>query len=598
MRSQLRDGSTPVTHSMDEEIDMSHQPLKNCQSVSDHASDNVDQFPWRKHYPSCVPHTLDYPEIPAWGLLARTANDYPDRIASCYYKQKLTYQNQYENAVRTASALTKLGVKPGDRVGILLPNTPEYVSGLNGIWMAGATAVAMSPLMVPAEVSGLMERTDCKVVIALDLLAPLIMKGSFRPDHILFTTLKDRLPGWKRLGYAFAKIQRLGFWPPADSPNQHNYDDLVKAADPNFEPLTPTDLDQPAYLLATGGTTGDPKVVTLSHRNLISNAWQIYHWAGSRVGRETMLAVLPFFHSYGLTTCLMAGTALAATLVMHHRFIPRMVLQLIEEHRPTIFPTVPAMLAAINEVLRQRSYNMKSLMHCISGGAPLSQEIADEFRSHCYAQVVEGFGLSEAAPVTHTGPLDGTNRPGTIGLPLPDTKARIVNAETGEDDLQPGDVGELIIRGPQVMLGYWNNGQATDDAIRDGWLFTGDLAKMDGDGFFQIVDRKKDLVITSGFNVYPTDVEHTLREYPGLKDVAVVGVPDLDKGQLVKAMIELEKGAEFDEGSFREFCRKNLAKHKVPRLIEVVDGELPRNFLGKVLRRELRESPITETVTT
>ena len=425
-----------------------------------------------------------------------------------------------------------------------------------------------------------------------------MLKGDYRPDHIIFTSLKDRLPGWQRLGYAFAKLQRLGFWPAADSPNQHVLDDLLRRADWNFSPHTPETLDTPAYILATGGTTGDAKDVMLSHRNIVANAWQIYHWAGSRVGKEVMLAVLPFFHSYGLTTCLTAGTALAATLVMHHRFIPRVVLGLIETHQPTIFPTVPAMLAVLNEVLRKHTYDLSSLNFCISGGATCSTEIADEFRSHSRARVVEGFGLSEASPVTHAGPLDGTERDGTIGLPLPDTDARIVDAITGEGEVATGEIGELIVRGPQVMLGYWNNEVATAAAIRDGWLFTGDLACRDDDGFFRIVDRKKDLIITAGFNVYPTDVEHTLREYTGLRDVAVVGVPDPDRGELVKAMLQLEPKHEFDRANFDRFCRDNLAKHKVPKVVEVMDGDLPRNFLGKVLRRELRELPLMEASAT
>lgn len=544
--------------------------------------------PWLAHYPNCVPAQLDYPSVYAWGLLERTANAYPDRTACHYYKQQLTYRDLASSARRTASALSRLGVKPGDRVGLLLPNVPEYISALNGIWMAGGVAVAISPLMVPEEVSDLMAATDCRVVVGLDLLAPLITKGTYRPEHVLFTTLKDRLPQWQRLGYAFAKLRRLGFWPPADAPNQHSFDDQLAAADPNFQPVESASTDQPAYILPTGGTTGSPKAVTLSHRNLVANAWQLYHWAGARVGRESILAVLPFFHSYGLTTCVMTGTAIAATLVMHHRFVPRVVLRLIEEHQPSIFPAVPAMLTALNAILRQKSIRFDSMRYCISGGAPLEPAVADEFASFSGATVVEGFGLSEASPVTHTGPLDGTNRPGTIGLPLPDTHAKIVDAETGEKTLGPGEVGELVVHGPQVMLGYWNNPQATDQIIRDGWLYTGDLAKCDQDGFFRIVDRKKDLIITSGFNVYPTDVEHVLRQFPDIQDVAIVGVPDPDRGQAVKALVVMQKGHELDRRAFDKFARQHLAKHKRPRHVDIVQGDLPRNFLGKVLRRQLR----------
>jgi long-chain acyl-CoA synthetase len=279
---------------------------------------------------------------------------------------------------------------------------------------------------------------------------------------------------------------------------------------------------------------------------------------------------------------------MAATLVMHHRFVPKIVLRLIEEHQPSIFPAVPAMLAALNPLLRANPVEFRNLRYCISGGAPLDQTTAEEFARYSGATVVEGFGLSEAGPVTHVGPLDGTARAGSIGLPLPSTEARIVDAETGEQLVAEGEVGELIIRGPQVMLGYWNNPAATSQAIRDGWLFTGDLATCDADGFFRIVDRKKDLIITSGFNVYPSDVEEVLRRFPGVKDVAVVGVPHAERGELVKALVVLNPGSGWDPQAFQNFACEHLAKHKRPLEVEVVDGDLPRNFLGKVLRRHLR----------
>jgi long-chain acyl-CoA synthetase len=286
----------------------------------------------------------------------------------------------------------------------------------------------------------------------------------------------------------------------------------------------------------------------------------------------------------------MTATALAATTVMHHRFVPRTVLKLIAEHQPSIFPAVPAMLVALNELLRRKPIEFTELRYVISGGAPLPPAVAEEFARHSGATVVEGFGLSEAGPVTHTNPLDRTDRPGTIGVPLPDTYARIVDAETGTETLPRGAVGELVVRGPQVMLGYWNDDAATRQAIRDdGWLYTGDLGTMDDDGFFRIVDRKKDLIITSGFNVYPSDVEDVLREFPGLADVAIVGLPCPERGEKVAAMVAVRKGERFDRAAFDAFCREKLAKHKRPRVVEIVDGDLPRNFLGKVLRRKLRE---------
>ena len=544
--------------------------------------------PWLDHYPEIVPRSLEYPELYAWGLLERTASRHPDRIACHYYKQKLTYRELAEDARRTASALVKFGVKPGDRVGVLLPNLPEYLSVLNGIWMAGGIAVAMSPLMVAEEIDTFMTTTDCRVVVSLDVLAPLIVKAKYKPKHVLFATLGDRLPTWQKVGYAFARLQRLGFWPAPDHPTHHSLDDQVAAGDADFQPLKAASLDEPAYILPTGGTTGAPKAVTLSHRNLIANAWQIYNWGGAFEAREKILTVLPFFHSYGLTSCAMSGVAMAATLVIHHRFVPRIVLRLIEEHQPSIFPAVPAMLAALNDVLRDRPVQFKALRYVVSGGAPLSDEIANEFARYSGSTLVEGYGMSEASPVICTGPLDGTNRPGTIGLPLPDTEVRIVDGEDGQTILPPGEIGELVARGPQVMLGYWQNPTATSEVIRNGWLYTGDMGTCDEDGFFRIVDRKKDLVITSGFNVYPVDVEPVLKNAPGVEDVVIVGEPDARCGEVVKAVVSVRSLDTFKRAAFDAFAAEHLAKHKRPRIVEVVVGELPKNFLGKVLRRKLR----------
>jgi long-chain acyl-CoA synthetase len=344
-----------------------------------------------------------------------------------------------------------------------------------------------------------------------------------------------------------------------------------------------------ALIMPTGGTTGWPKAVLLTHRNLLANAWQVSHWVGPTAEQNVILAVLPFFHIYGLTTCAMAGVATAAALVLHHRFRADQVLKIIERARPTHFPAVPAMLVALNKALRRRRYDLSSIRTVISGGAPLGPEVAAEFGRRSGSTVVEGYGLSEASPVTHVGPLDGTARPGTIGLPLPDTDAMIADPATGSGPLPPGEVGELVVRGPQVMAGYWNDPDATAIALRDGWLHTGDLAACTADGFFRIVDRKKDLIITNGVNVYPTDVEHVLGQCEGVGDIAVLGVPDADRGELVKAVVVSKPGTRFDRRTFDEFARQHLEVHKRPRLVAVVPGPLPRNPIGKLLRRVLRE---------
>ncbi|WP_310820893.1 AMP-binding protein [Stratiformator vulcanicus] len=544
--------------------------------------------PWLKSYPDEISARLDYPEAPLYRLLEDAAALYPDRIACHYYEQAVSYEQMLAEARSLAKALVDGGVEPGDRVAVLLPNLPETVASLFGIWMAGAVAVSVSPLMVAEEVNGILRATDAKVAITVDVLSPLICGDDHVPELVIMTTLADRLSQLERFGYAWVRFQKIGFSKPCVRTRVLKYQDVVGEDADEFEPRVPA-CDDPAFILPTGGTTGHPKLVTLSHRNLSAQANQLSHWSFARPGEETILAVLPFFHSYGLSTSLLMGTKLGATLVTHHRVKPTVVAELIEKHQPTILLAVPALLNALNtKVLRSKKRDFQSIVRVISGGAPLPKQVAEEFNDHAGAIIVEGYGLSEASPVTHAGPLDGTAVPGTIGLPLPDTDARIVDAETGKRNLPVGEVGELIVRGPQVMLGYWNDEAATQAVIKNGWLYTGDLAVCDDRGFFKIVDRKKDLIITSGFNVYPADVEEALREYPGVRDAAVVGIPDDERGELVKAILSIEKGSTFDRTDFDAFTHRKLSAHKRPRVVETTTDDLPRNFLGKVLRRELR----------
>lgn len=547
--------------------------------------------PWLKHYPADVPHTLTYPTQPMWWLLERAAQRWPNRPSCIYYEESVTYAEMYGRARRIAAWLVEQGLQPGDRVGILLPNTPEYLCTLNGVWLAGGVAVALSPLFVPEEAGAFIKVTQCKIIITLDVLTPLICHGDTQPEKILYSTLGDRLNRLERLGYAWVRLMRLGFKGVCPTSQATELQQVLKnhaRSEDSFEPVPRTTADT-AYILPTGGTTSAPKAVALAHSNLMANAWQLCHWSGNRAGQERLLAVLPFFHSYGLSTCLTCGSALGATLILHHRFRPQSVVRLIKQHEPTVFPAVPAMLAALNPLLERNPVEqMRTIKAVLSGGAPLPKSVADRFSDLTGAAVVEGYGLSEASPVSHAGPLDGTAISGTIGLPLPDTDARIVDVATGTEELPHGEVGEVVVRGPQVMQGYWQEPERTGETIRNGWLHTGDLGTCDAQGFFKIVDRKKDLIITSGFNVYPGDVEEVLRTYPGIKDVAVVGVPDEGKGEIVKAIVVMQPGKSLNEHDLEAFGKKHLAAHKRPRIIEERTGDLPRNFLGKVLRRELR----------
>ncbi|QDU39514.1 Long-chain-fatty-acid--CoA ligase [Maioricimonas rarisocia] len=543
---------------------------------------------WLERYPEGVPAELAYPQQRLGWLLQQAAERYPSRLACCYYHEQLTYAELLSRAERLAMVFVREGLRPGDRVGILLPNLPETIVALFATWIAGGVVVSLSPLMVAEEVSSLMKATGCRFVVTLDVLSPLVCHGDSAPELVVHTTLAGRLTRLEQLGYAWVRFQKVGFGSVCPQARVLRMEEAIQSVSQGREP-NGGGIHDPAFVLPTGGTTGHPKAVTLSHHNLIAQAWQLSHWSRGHHGEETILAVLPFFHSYGLSTSVMMGAALGATLVLHHRFHPVSAVRLIESHRPTMFLAVPAMLSALNtKVLRERKCDLTSLHSVISGGAPLPAAVAEEFEEHSGATIVEGYGLSEASPVTHVGPLDGTAISGTIGFPVPDTDARIVSDSTDET-VPTGDVGELLVRGPQVMLGYWDNPEATAEVIRDGWLHTGDLASCDENGFFRIVDRKKDLIITSGFNVYPADVEETLRGCPGVVDIAIVGVPDEERGEVVKAVVVVESEKSFDRRAFEAYARDHMSAHKKPRIVEVREEDLPRNFLGKVLRRELRE---------
>jgi long-chain acyl-CoA synthetase len=329
----------------------------------------------------------------------------------------------------------------------------------------------------------------------------------------------------------------------------------------------------------------------LTHRNLVANALQLRNWCGGADGSESLLGVLPFFHAYGLTVSLLTSWAKCDALHLYPRFETRAVLDLIETQRPEIVPAVPAMLAALNNLLRDKPRDLSFIRFVISGASALEASVRAEFAKQGVGAIVEGYGLTEASPVTHANPSGDANRPGTIGKPLPDTKARLIDPDTGVE-VQDGQVGELVVRGPQIMKGYFNNPLATEAVLKDGWLYTGDMARRDAEGYYAIVDRKRDIIKTSGFLVFPAEVEEVLRGHPDVAEAAVVGVPDHDRGEVVKALLVPRSGVELDLAAVENHCKLHLGKQKRPRMIEVVD-ELPKNFLGKILRRKLRESPLS-----
>jgi long-chain acyl-CoA synthetase len=544
---------------------------------------------WLGAYPCDMPSTVPYPRVPLSALLERAACLFPDRPACTLYGKVTPYASLADQARRLATALQQQGARPGRRVGLLLPNIPEYLVALQAVWLTGATALQLSPLMVAEEVGHWLEATDCHIVITLDLLAPAVVGALERGplQHLVLTSLARRMAMWRGMLYRFERLRRNGYLFMPDDARRHRFENLLRS-EPLAEPVPVNPDEDVAVLAPTGGTTASPKAVMLTHRNLVCNALQLRDWVGGPDGSDGILAVLPFFHSYGLTVSLLAAWAKGAAVHLYPRFETRAVLGLIEAQKPAIVPAVPAMLAALNNLMRGRPHDLSFVQSVISGASALSPEVRREFEATGIGQIVEGYGLTEASPVTHTNPAGPGNRPGTIGVPLPDTEAKLVDPDTGKE-VTTGEVGELVVRGPQVMQGYFNNPLATEAVLRDGWLYTGDMARRDAEGYYTIVDRKRDIIKTSGFLVFPAEVEEVLRAHPDVVEAAVIGVPDPERGELVKALVVPRSGSRLEGPALEGHCKLHLGKHKRPRQIEVV-SELPKNFLGKVLRRKLRES--------
>ncbi len=548
--------------------------------------------PWLAHYDTGVPAEVEIPAIPVDSLLRRSAERTPDRTALVFFGARTTYA-QLDRAVdRFALALDRMGVEKGDRVSLHLPTSPAFVIAFFGALRAGALAVPMNPLYVERELGILFGQTRPKVSVALDLLVPRFhaLEGTADagpPGRLILTGIQDSLPVPIKWLYPL-KARREGRWNP--QPHTTERPNLFRLLDETpwqrvESRAAPNDL---AILQPTGGTTGTPKAAMLTHRNLVANATQVAGWFPRAHERDhtTVLCALPFFHIYGLTVAMDYGILLGATLVLVPRFDPDAILKGIDQYRPQLFPGAPIMYDTIARHPKAPKHDLTSLEACISGAAPLPGEVQRAFEGITGARVSEGYGLTEAAPVTHCNPIDGDRRLGTIGLPFPSTDARVVDPETGAER-PTGEVGELEVSGPQVMAGYWQNVDETAAVLREGWLRTGDMATRDEDGYFRIVDRAKDLVIVGGMNVYPREVEEVLLGHPAVVDAAVIGIPDAHYGEVPHAFVVLAAGSPVSTDDLLEHCRANLARYKVPTTIEIRDA-LPKTMVGKILRKDLR----------
>ncbi len=547
--------------------------------------------PWLDSYPPGVPEHVEVPQGNLARLLADAARDFPHAPALHFEGRTSSYAELAEQAWRLAGALARLGVTKGTRVGIILPNSPQVIVSFFATLRLGAVVVLNNPIYTEHELEHQLGDASVEVLICLDLLyervRPLRERLGIR--EVIVTSMLDELPALKRVLAPYTKRGReASATVSRDEPVLH-WRDLLRRVDdkpPEAEVDPSSDL---ALLQYTGGTTGLAKGVMLSHANLLANVEQVRAWfPDADPGHEVMMAVLPFFHVYGLTVCLLLGVRLRAALVLLPRFDLSAVVSSIDHYRPTLFPGVPTMYVAINNVVAGGGHDLSSIKACLSGAAPLPLEVAERFERFSGGRLVEGYGLSECSPVALANPIYGKRKAGTIGMPLPDTLARVVDPADPSQALPAGQAGELALRGPQVMVGYWNRPDETGQVLRDGWLLTGDMAVMDEEGYFSIVDRKKDLIIAGGYNVYPREVEEVLYEHPKIEEVCVVGVPDPYRGETVKAFVVLRDGERATVEEIREFAKGRLAAYKVPRSVEFRD-ELPKTMIGKVLRRALVE---------
>jgi long-chain acyl-CoA synthetase len=533
-----------------------------------------------KHYDFWVPEHARYPERSVYHILTIAATHYPDRPATAFQGAEMTYGELRYHADALAAGLVRLGVVKGDRVGIMLPNCPQYLVAFFGIVRLGAIVTNINPIYTEREMSVVAQDSGLKALITLDVLAlaALNVASAASIESIIVTSLAE-------YSAERANAPRVA--------GTLSLSDLIEESSRNPIDLPRIEIDareDVAVLQYTGGTTGTPKGAMLTHFNLYANTIQTTLWSEyfTERGNERYLLVIPYFHIYGQTVGMLVGAWQGAMQILIPKFDADLMVEAFNQYHPTFFPGVPTLYISLLNHPKIRECGLEWVRRFNSGSAPLPVEVISAFETITGQTLTEGYGLTETSPVTHSTPFLAKRKPGSIGLPLTGTECRIVDIETGTRELGVGEDGELCIRGPQVMKGYWRKPEETANAIRDGWFYTGDVARMDEDGFFYIVQRKKDMIIVSGFNVYPNEVEEVLFTHPAIREACVIGVPDKYRGEAVKAFVVLKEGAVASTEELDDHCRERLAKYKLPSFIEFLPA-LPKSAVGKVLRRTLRE---------
>ncbi|MFC5712718.1 long-chain-fatty-acid--CoA ligase [Thalassorhabdus alkalitolerans] len=546
---------------------------------------------WLESYPQEIPSTLEYENRSLQSFLQEAARENPEKQAFHFMGKDMTYKEVYGDALRFANQLRSLGVNKGDRVAIMLANTPQSVICYYGALLAGAVVVQTNPLYVEREIEHQMIDSGAKVMVCLDILYPRVEKVWRKTslEYVVVTSIKDYLPFPKNVIYPFVQKKNTGIKVNISYNSKTLHFPSLLSAGEEKELDIPIDPKEDLALLQyTGGTTGPAKGVMLTHYNLVANTLQCRAWMYKmKKGEERVLAALPFFHVYGMTVVMNLSIMYLTKMIILPKFDPKQVLKAIQKHKVSLFPGAPTMYVGLINEPDIEKYDLSSIEACLSGSAPLPVEVQQQFEKLTGGKLVEGYGLTETSPVAVSTPIWGKRKAGSIGVPWPDTEVAVLSAETGES-AEPGEIGELMIRGPQVMKGYYNKPEDTAASFKEDWFLTGDMGYMDEEGYFYIVDRKKDMIIAGGFNIYPREIEEVLYEHEAVQEAAVIGVPDTYRGETVKAFIVLKKGKNVTEEELEKFCRENLAAFKVPRLYEFKE-ELPKTMVGKILRRALVE---------
>ena len=545
--------------------------------------------PWVTSYEKGVPEKIEYEEICLPKILERSASKFPDKMALLFQGYKITYRELNDMVNRFAAGLHNFGIDKGDSVAILLPNVIPCVVAYYAILKIGGITVMNNPLYSDRELEHQFNDSGSKLLITLDLLGNRMidLRPKTKIKQIIYTSIGDYLPFPKNLLFPFVAKKKNLAADVKSAENVYKWKDVLVKSSPD-PPDIKLSFDDIAMYQYTGGTTGISKGVMLAHSNLSKQVQQVGGWFPTFTSNEIMIGALPFFHIFGLTTAMNLAIYLGWGNILVPKPQPEALLETIRKFKPTFAPFVPTMYIGMLNHPDIDKTDLTSIKGCFSGSAPLPVEVIKDFENKTGAVIVEGFGLTESTPVTHINPFAGGKRKvGSIGVPISDTQCRIVDVDDGETDVLVGESGELLIKGPQVMKGYWNNPEETAKTLTNGWLHTGDIAKMDEEGYFYIVDRKKDMIISGGCNVYPRDIEEVFYENPKIQEACAIGIPHATRGESIKVFVVLKEGKTATKEELIEYCTDKLAKYKLPTEIEFRD-ELPKTNVGKILKKELR----------